>query len=422
MNIMVVGGGGREHALVKALRKSPKADVIWALPGNGGMENEALCVPIAATDLSGICAFAESNPVDLAVIGPDDPLILGLTDLLEARGIPCFGPNAAAARIEGSKLFAKRLMEKYNIPTAGYAEFSDPAKALSYLDAAPLPIVVKADGPALGKGVTVALTREEARDAVRAAMEDKAFGESGSRIVIEEYLTGPEVSLMAFTDGKAIAPLPPATDHKRAFDGDRGPNTGGMGVVAPSPFYTQAVAEACKERIFLPTLRAMNAEGCPFKGCLYFGLMLTSDGPKVIEYNCRFGDPETQAVLPLLGSDLLDILLAVTQGRLAEAEVSFMPGFSCCVVLASQGYPGAYKTGFSLELPQTEPWETLYTAGVHSEGGALTTSGGRVLHAVATGSELSGAICRAYALAGRVSFENAYFRRDIGKSALEVLR
>lgn len=418
MNIMVIGGGGREHAVIRALLKNPAADQIWALPGNGGIAGDARCAPIGAKDLDGILLFARSHPVDFAVVTPDDPLVLGAVDALEEMGVPCFGPRKAAAAIEGSKIFAKALMKKYGIPTAACETFSDLDAALRYMETAPLPVVVKADGLALGKGVVIARTREEARAAVRAMMEERVFGKSGARIVAEEFLTGPEVSVLAFTDGRTLVPMVSSMDHKRAFDGDEGPNTGGMGTVAPNPFYTPAVAAECMEKIFLPTIRAMAAEGCPFKGCLYFGLMLTPQGPKVIEYNCRFGDPETQVVLPLLESDLLDVMLATARGTLAETAVRFSTGAACCVVLASRGYPGHYETGFPITLPQTGPGEEIFAAGVKLEDGVLQTAGGRVLNAVATGKTLREAVSRAYALADRIHFENAYCRRDIGARAL----
>lgn len=421
MNVMVVGGGGREHAIIKALKKSPNIEKLFALPGNGGIAGDAVCVPIAAKDIVNIVEFAANNAVDFAVVAPDDPLVLGAVDALEAAGIPCFGPTAAAAEIEGSKVFSKNLMKKYCIPTAGYAVFTDLEEALSYLDTAQIPTVVKADGLALGKGVTVALTRDEAKAAVRAAMADKVFGDSGSRIVIEEYLEGPEVSVLAFTDGNTLVPMVSSMDHKRAKDGDEGPNTGGMGTIAPNPFYTKAVAADCLEKIFLPTVRAMNAEGRPFRGCLYFGLMLTKDGPKVIEYNCRFGDPETQVVLPLLESDLFEIMRAVSEGRLDEADVRFSDGAACCVVLASEGYPAHYEKGFPITLPETGAGEEIYVAGAQLSDGVLKTSGGRVLGAVATGADLAEAVRRAYALADRIHFENATCRRDIGRRALEAL-
>ena len=337
MNILVVGGGGREHTIIKKLKQNPSVETIYALPGNGGIAADATCVDVRATDIEGIVAFAKTTKIDYAVVAPDDPLVLGCVDALEAEGIPCFGPRANAAIIEGSKVFSKDLMKKYGIPTAAYEVFSDPKKALEYLETSPIPTVVKADGLALGKGVTVAMTREEAQNAVREIMEDKKFGRSGDQIVIEEYLEGPEVSVLAFTDGTTVKPMVSSMDHKRAEDGDKGPNTGGMGTVAPNPFYTDAVAKTCMETIFLPTIRAMKAEGREFRGCLYFGLMVTKDGPKVIEYNCRFGDPETQVVLPLLESDLLTVMQAVTSGTLADCEVKFKDANACCVVLASKG-------------------------------------------------------------------------------------
>ena len=348
MKILVIGSGGREHAIVRALKKSPRATDIYVLPGNGGISADAVCVPGSATDVSGAVDFAREIGADFAVVTPDDPLCLGMADALEHIGVPVFGPSKAAAQIEGSKVFAKGLMRKYGIPTAACEVFDDFEAALAYVDAAPLPIVVKADGLALGKGVTVAQTREEARSAVRAAMCERVFGESGARLVIEEYLEGPEVSVLSFTDGHTLVPMVSSMDHKRALDGDLGPNTGGMGTVAPNPWYTPEIAAECMERIFLPTMRAMNAEGRTFRGCLYFGLMLTKDGPKVIEYNCRFGDPETQVVLPLLDTDLLEIMEATAAGRLAEVDIRWKPGRACCVILASGGYPKAYKKGLPI--------------------------------------------------------------------------
>ncbi|MBO5652631.1 MAG: phosphoribosylamine--glycine ligase, partial [Clostridia bacterium] len=346
MKIMVVGGGGREHAIIKKLKQNPSVTEIFALPGNGGIAADATCVPIGAKDVAGAVAFATENKIDFAVVAPDDPLVLGMVDALEEKGIPCFGPKANAAIIEGSKVFSKNLMKKYGIPTASYEVFENPADALAYLDTAPIPTVIKADGLALGKGVIIAATREEAKDAVRSMMEDKVFGESGSRVVIEEFLTGPEVSVLSFTDGKTMVPMVSSMDHKRAHDNDEGLNTGGMGTVAPNPYYTPEIAAVCMEKIFLPTMAAMNAEGRTFKGCLYFGLMITENGPKVIEYNCRFGDPETQVVLPLLESDLLTVMQAVTNETLAETEVKFSAKNACCVIMASKGYPTAYEKGF----------------------------------------------------------------------------
>ena len=421
MKLMVVGGGGREHAIIKKLKENPAVTEIYALPGNGGIAADATCVPIGAKDIPAIVDFAVEKGIDYAVVAPDDPLVLGAVDALEARGIDCFGPRAAAAEIEGSKVFAKNLMKKYGIPTAAYKSFDRAENALRYLETAPMPIVIKADGLALGKGVIIAQTLEEAKQAVISMMEEGMFGKSGSRVVIEEFLTGPEVSVLSFTDGETVAPIVSSMDHKRALDNDQGLNTGGMGTVAPNPYYTPAVAEQCMEEIFLPTIRAMAAEGRPFKGCLYFGLMLTGDGPKVIEYNCRFGDPETQVVLPLLEGSLLEIMLATAQGRLAEVDVRFADKSACCVILASQGYPGRYETGFPISLPETGANEHIYIAGAAVKDGALVTGGGRVLGATAVAEDLPAAVEAAYALADRVHFDNAYCRRDIGRRALRAL-
>ena len=421
MKLMVVGGGGREHAIIKALKKNPSVTEIYALPGNGGIAQDAVCVPIGAKDLDGIVRFAQEQHIDFAVVAPDDPLVLGAVDRLTAAGVPCFGPDAKAAILEGSKVFSKQLMKKYGIPTAAYETFDRMEDALRYVETAKTPIVVKADGLALGKGVIIAETREEAAKAVRSMMEDRLFGESGSHIVIEEFLEGPEVSVLAFTDGKTVKPMVSSMDHKRALDGDRGLNTGGMGTVAPNPCYTKEAAQRCMDEIFLPTIRAMNAEGRPFRGCLYFGLMLTKDGPKVIEYNCRFGDPETQVVLPLLESDLLTVMQATAEGRLAETEVRFSDRSACCVVLASEGYPTHYEKGFPITLPERlGDHEEIYIAGAKEEDGALLTNGGRVLGAVATADTLADAVRDAYALAGRITFRNAYCRSDIGARALRV--
>lgn len=425
MKILVIGSGGREHAIVRALKKSPRATDIYVLPGNGGISADAVCVPGSATDFAGAVDFAREIGADFAVVTPDDPLCLGMADALEHIGVPVFGPSKAAAQIEGSKVFAKGLMRKYGIPTAACEVFDDFEAALAYVDAAPLPIVVKADGLALGKGVTVAQTREEARSAVRAAMCERVFGESGARLVIEEYLEGPEVSVLSFTDGHTLVPMVSSMDHKRALDGDLGPNTGGMGTVAPNPWYTPEIAAECMERIFLPTMRAMNAEGRTFRGCLYFGLMLTKDGPKVIEYNCRFGDPETQVVLPLLDTDLLEIMEATAAGRLAEVDIRWKPGSACCVILASGGYPKAYKKGLPIsgleengQLPG-EPAEVFH-AGTKLESGRYYTNGGRVLGITATASSLEEAVSRAYAAADRISFEGLHRRGDIGARALSA--
>ena len=417
MNLLVIGGGGREHAIIKALKKSPKCETIWCLPGNGGIARDAECYPVKATDLDGIVQFAKSHPVDFAVVTPDDPLVLGCVDLLEACGIPCFGPDKRAAIIEGSKVFSKELMMKYGIPTAAARQFDDPMSAIEYLKTCDYPTVVKADGLALGKGAVVANSFEEAEKAVREMMVERVFGASGARILIEEFLTGPEVSVLTFTDGKTIVPMVSSMDHKRALDGDVGPNTGGMGTVAPNPYYTERVAAQCMRKIFLPTVAAMRQEGRTFKGCLYFGLMLTERGPKVIEYNCRFGDPETQVVLPLLESDLLEIMLAVHSGSLTADMVRFSSASACCVVLASRGYPKRYETGFEIALPE-EPQGEIYIAGARKEGDALYTAGGRVLGAVATAPTLRQAIDGAYALAESIRFENAYLRHDIGARAL----
>ena len=421
MKIMVIGGGGREHAIIRKLKENPAAETIYALPGNGGIAADAVCVPVKATDLEGITAFAREKGIDYAVVAPDDPLALGCVDALEAIGVPCFGPRKNAAVIEGSKVFAKDLMKKYGIPTAAYEVFDSAESALRYLDTAPIPTVVKADGLALGKGVTVAMTREEACGAVREAMEDKKFGESGNRIVIEEYLEGPEVSVLSFTDGNVVVPMVSSMDHKRAGDGDTGPNTGGMGTIAPNPYYTDAVAAECMEKIFLPTIRAMKAEGREFRGCLYFGLMITKDGPKVIEYNCRFGDPETQVVLPLLESDLLTVMRACTYGTLAECKVKFREGNACCVVLASKGYPGSYGKGYEITIPERLR-QNVYVAGAVLKDGKLETGGGRVLGVTAVAKTLPEAVKDAYTMAEQVTFENRYYRKDIGARALKAVK
>ena len=421
MKILVVGGGGREHAIIQKLKENPEVTEIFALPGNGGIAADATCVAIGAKDIDSIVAFAREKGIDYAVVAPDDPLVLGCVDALEAIGVPCFGPRKNAAIIEGSKVFSKDLMKKYGIPTAAYEVFTSPEEALRYLETAPIPTVVKADGLALGKGVTVALTREEACGAVREAMEDKKFGESGNRIVIEEYLEGPEVSVLSFTDGNTVIPMVSSMDHKRAGDGDTGPNTGGMGTIAPNPYYTDAVAAECMEKIFLPTVRAMKAEGREFRGCLYFGLMITKDGPKVIEYNCRFGDPETQVVLPLLESDLLTVMRACTYGTLAECKVKFREGNACCVVLASKGYPGSYGKGYEITIPERLR-QNVYVAGAVLKDGKLVTGGGRVLGVTAVAKTLPEAVKDAYAMAEQVTFENRYYRKDIGARALKAVK
>lgn len=421
MKILVVGGGGREHAIIKKLKENPQVTEIFALPGNGGIAADAVCVNIGAKDIPQIVEFAVSHGVDYAVVAPDDPLVLGAVNALEEKGIPCFGPRANAAIIEGSKVFAKNLMKKYHIPTAQYEVFTDMEAALRYLDTAPVPTVIKADGLALGKGVIIAQTRQEAKDAVQSMMQDKVFGKSGDQIVIEEFLTGPEVSVLSFTDGETVVPMIASMDHKRAGDGDTGLNTGGMGTVAPNPYYTAEIAQRCMEEIFLPTIRAMKAEGRIFRGCLYFGLMLTPNGPKVIEYNCRFGDPETQVVLPLLESDLLTIMQATTNGTLAQTEVKFRDAHACCVILASRGYPTAYEKGYPISIPE-EIASHVYVAGAAQKDGQLVTSGGRVLGVTAVADSLKDAIREAYAMAETIQFDNRYYRHDIGARALEAGR
>ncbi len=418
MKLMVVGGGGREHAIIKKLAENPAVEVIYALPGNGGMENDAVCTGIGAKDIEAIVNFAKENAIDFAVVAPDDPLVLGAVDALEAIGVPAFGPRANAAIIEGSKVFSKNLMKKYNIPTASYEVFEDPAAALAYLETAPIPTVIKADGLALGKGVIIAMTRDEAKDAIHSIMEDKAFGASGNRVVIEEFLTGPEVSVLAFTDGNVVKPMVSSMDHKRAGDNDTGLNTGGMGTIAPNPYYTAEVAEECMNTIFLPTIAAMNNEGRTFKGCLYFGLMLTPNGPRVIEYNCRFGDPETQVVLPLLESDLLTIMQATVNGTLAETEVKFSEGAACCVIMASKGYPSKYESGCPMTLPADDENGFIYVAGAKKTETGLVSAGGRVLGVTATADTLEKAIEKAYKKVETVDFANGFFRHDIGARAL----
>ncbi len=420
MKIMVVGGGGREHAIIKKLKENKEVETIYALPGNGGMAEDAVCYPIGAKEIDKIVDFALTNKIDYAVVAPDDPLVLGCVDALSEKGIPCFGPDKKAAIIEGSKVFSKNLMKKYGIPTAQYEVFTDMDKALSYLETAPIPTVIKADGLALGKGVVIAMTREEAKSAVIDMMENKVFGDSGSNVVIEEFLTGPEVSVLSFTDGKTVVPMISSMDHKRAGDGDTGLNTGGMGTVAPNPYYTESVAKECMEKIFLPTIDAMNKEGRTFKGCLYFGLMLTEKGPKVIEYNCRFGDPETQVVLPLLKSDLLTVMQAVTEERLSEVEVEFADKHACCVIMASNGYPKSYEKGYEIMIAD-EVKDSVFVAGAKLDGGKLLTDGGRVLGVTAIADSLTDAIKKSYEKVSKVNFGNAYYRHDIGERARKAL-
>lgn len=416
MKIMVVGGGGREHAIIKKIKENKNVEKIYALPGNGGISKDAQCVDINAKDIDKIVEFAVKENIDFAVVAPDDPLVLGAVDKLNEKGIKTFGPKKNAAIIEGSKVFSKNFMKKYNIPTAKYEVFQNAQDALSYLETAPIPTVIKADGLALGKGVIIALTKEEAINGVKTIMEDKIFGESGNNIVIEEFLEGPEVSVLAFTDGETIIPMVSSMDHKRALDNDEGLNTGGMGTVAPNPYYTKEVEKECMEKIFIPTITSMKKEGRPFSGCLYFGLMLTKDGPKVIEYNCRFGDPETQVVLPLLKSDLLDIMLKISENKLNEAEVEFSNESACCVIMASKGYPQKYETGFEITMPEDNE---IFVAGAKKDGEKILSAGGRVLGVTGVSDTLENAIKKAYEKVSTVHFENAYYRKDIGKKALQ---
>ena len=421
MKILVVGGGGREHAIIKKIRENKSVEEIFVLPGNGGMAKDAVPVNIGAKDIDAIAAFALENKIDYAVVAPDDPLVLGCVDKLEEVGIPAFGPKACAAIIEGSKVFSKNLMKKYGIPTAEYSVFEDAKAALEYLETAPIPTVVKADGLALGKGVIIATTRDMARDAVKSIMEDKKFGASGSRIVIEEFLTGPEVSVLAFTDGETLVPMVSSMDHKRALDNDEGLNTGGMGTIAPNPYYTADIADECMEKIFMPTIRAMKNEGREFKGCLYFGLMLTPTGPKVIEYNCRFGDPETQVVLPLLKSDLLTIMMATTNGTLKDCKVEFSEESAACVIMASKGYPESYQNGFEIVIPE-EISDSVFVAGAKLADGKLLSAGGRVLGVTAVEKTLEKAIESSYLKVSKIKFDNAHYRRDIGARAMQALK
>lgn len=421
MNIMVVGGGGREHAIIKKIKLNHKVEKIFALPGNAGMEDDAICINISPEDLVGIVNFAVERKIDFAIVAPDDPLVMGLVDMLESKGISCFGPNKCAALIEGSKSFSKNLMKKYGIPTAEYEIFSDISKALDYIEICKIPVVIKADGLAKGKGVIIAETKEDAKDAIYEIMKDKVFGDSGNSIVIEEFLEGPEISVLSFTDGKTIVPMVSSMDHKRALDGDKGLNTGGMGTIAPNPYYTDDIAKKCMEEIFLPTIMAMNKENRTFKGCLYFGLMLTKDGPKVIEYNCRFGDPEAQVVLPLLDSDLLDIMIHVSNETLSDADIRFSDDSACCVILASKGYPKEYKKGFSISIP-SDIKDKVFIAGATKSGtGELLSNGGRVLGVTEKGENLEIAIEKAYKTLRKIHFENSQYRKDIGKRALKAL-
>lgn len=425
MKILVVGGGGREHAIVMKLAESPQVEALYCAPGNGGIAKYAKCFPVKATDIDGMVALAKELAVDLVFVAPDDPLVMGMADAMQAEGFMTFGPKKSAAILEGSKVFSKELMQKYHIPTAEYRVFDQPEEAQSYLrEKNEYPTVIKADGLALGKGVVIAQNEAEAFAAISSIMEDKIFGESGSQIVIEEFLTGPEVSVLSFTDGKTVKPMVSSMDHKRALDGDLGPNTGGMGTVAPNPYYTSDVAQECMDTIFLPTIRAMQEEGRPFQGCLYFGLMLTPKGPKVIEYNCRFGDPETQVVLPLLETDLLDIILAVWNGTLDQLEIQWKNGCAACVVMASGGYPKKYATGLPISgLDANGQIDScfVYHAGTKLDGEQILTSGGRVLGVTATAATLSEALEVAYAGVKTISFQDAHYRKDIGQRALKAL-
>ena len=417
MKILVIGSGGREHAIIKKIKQNKNVSEIYAIPGNGGIERDAICIDIKATDINAIKDFAKKNNIDYAIVTPDDPLVAGLVDALEEIKIPCFGPNKNAAIIEGSKVFAKNLMKKYKIPTAKYETFESYDKAIEYLKTAPMPTVIKADGLALGKGVIIAETKEKAFDTVKNIMKYKAFGKSGDRIVIEEFLEGVEVSILSFTDGKTIIPMISSMDHKRIGDKDTGLNTGGMGTIAPNPYYTKEIAKECFDKIFIPTISAMNKESRTFKGCLYFGLMITKDGAKVIEYNCRFGDPETQVILPLLKSDLLDIMIATTNGNLDKVKVEFENKSAACIIMASEGYPLEYKKGFSINIPK-DIIERVYFAGVKKENEKLLTNGGRVLGITNIADTLDKAIKLSYEDAKQISFEGAYYRKDIGEKAL----
>ena len=419
MKILVVGGGGREHAVIRKLRESPRVEKIYCAPGNGGIGCDAVNVPIAATDIPAKVDFAKQNGMDLVCVTPDDPLAAGMVDALADAGIRAFGPNKAAAQIEASKVFSKNLMQKYHIPTADYAVFHDPAETLSYIKArGKYPVVVKADGLALGKGVIIAQNEAEAADAVKTIMEDKVFGQSGNQVVVEEFLTGPEVSVLAFTDGTTLKPMVSSKDHKRALDGDKGKNTGGMGTISPNPYYTDAIAEQCMNEIFMPTLRAMQVEGRPFHGCLYFGLMLTPDGPKVIEYNSRFGDPEAQVVLPRLETDLVDIMEATIDGTLDKLDIRWKPGACACVVMASGGYPGSYPKGIEihgLDANGQVEGATIYHAGTKLENGKFYTNGGRVLGVTCTGATLDEALQKAYAAVSKITWDGVQYRHDIGR-------
>ena len=418
MNIAIIGGGGREHAIIKKIKENKSVEKIYALPGNAGMRADAICIDISPTDLENIKKFVIENKIDYCIVSPDDPLVLGLVDILQESGIECFGPEKKSAIIEGSKIFSKNLMKKYNIPTASYETFSDYESALKYLETMAMPVVIKADGLALGKGVTIAQNKEEAIAAIKSAMLDKKFGKSGENIVIEEFLKGVEVSVLTFTDGKTIVPMISSMDHKLSKDDDKGVNTGGMGTIAPNPYYTEEIAKECMEKIFIPTINAMNSENRTFKGCLYFGLIITDDGVKVIEYNCRFGDPETQVVLPLLKSDLLTIMQAVTKGNLADVDVEFSDNSACCVIMSSDGYPEKYDKGFEIKVADTI-LDDVYFAGAIEKDGKLYTNSGRVLGVTGVDATLKAAIEKSYDMLKKIDFENSYYRKDIGKKALK---
>lgn len=420
MKVLVVGSGGREHAICWALKKSPKVTELYCAPGNGGISEIAKCVDVKATDIPGMVSWAKENKMDFVMVAPDDPLAMGMVDAMEEAGIRAFGPRKNAAIIEGSKAFSKELMKKYHIPTAAYEIFTDKDAALSYVEAQGAPIVVKCDGLALGKGVIVAQTVEEAKAAVISMMEDKTFGEAGAKVVIEECMVGPEVTVLAFTDGKTIVPMPSSQDHKRAYDGDEGPNTGGMGAISPCPNYTQAHAKLCMDTIFLPTVKALNAEGRTFRGVIYFGMMLTKQGPKVVEYNARFGDPECQAVLSLLETDLMDILEACVDGTLGDLDVKFKDAASCCLVLASGGYPVAYEKGKEISGLDAVKDAVVFHAGTKLEDSKFYTNGGRVLGVTAVAPTLREAVDKAYAQAKPISFEKMHFRTDIGYHILDA--
>lgn len=425
MRVLVVGGGGREHALIKKIKESKKVDYIACCPGNGGISYDAECFDVGATDIDGVVALAKKISADFVVVAPDDPLVLGMVDALNEAGFATFGPKANAAIIEGSKVFSKDLMEKYNIPTAKYKVFDDPKDVIAYIkEQNEFPTVIKADGLALGKGVIIPETFDEAEAGVKEIMEDKIFGDSGNNVVVEEFLTGPEVSVLAFTDGKCVKPMVTSMDHKRALDGNKGLNTGGMGTVSPNPYYTDEVAQECMEKIFLPTVNAMNAEGRTFKGCLYFGLMITQKGPKVIEYNCRFGDPETQVVLPRLKTDIMDIFEAINEGTLSDLDIQWDDRACACVIMASPGYPKSYPKGLEITGLTDGQLEgvTVYHAGTKLVGDKLVTSGGRVLGVTALGENLEAALKKAYDGVSKIHFDNAHYRRDIGQSALNALK